>query len=180
MRHRSIIAPALLAASMLSGCVHRFVPAPFGTPLDEVCNPMNGVLSGETVPHSLAPAVFSVPKGWSRGEPRVQEVQLTRIDAELVFWRGGQFIFPAIPSRNGVRCTIQRGDTVVSIQAARVSGFDYRVDVAWQPPIDGQLFYMQLQTRYVDHLKQMRGIIESVRFVSDSGVAMRGVRVRDP
>jgi streptogramin lyase len=42
------------------------------------------------------------------------------------------------------------------------------VDVSWEPLIDGQYFYMQLQTRYVAHLKQMRGTIESIQFPVDS------------
>ena len=49
-----------------------------------------------------------------------------------------------------------------------MSGPLYRVDVTWQPLIDGQYFYMQLQTRYVEHLRQMRGMIEAVRFPRDT------------
>ena len=97
-----------------------------------------------------------------------QDLELRRIDAELNVWRGTRYVFPAIEPRNAVRCTIPRGDTTINIQATRLNGFNYRVDVSWEPLIDGQYFYMQLQTRYVDHLRKMRGIIEAVRFTVDT------------
>ncbi|NJN36893.1 MAG: hypothetical protein HC794_07350 [Nitrospiraceae bacterium] len=59
------------------------------------------------------------------------------------------------------------------IQAVRLNAFNYRVDVAWEPVIDGQYFYMQLQTRYVEHLRAMRGMIEAVRFPADTATASR-------
>lgn len=162
----------VLSVAVLGGCLRKFVPAPFGTPLDAVCDPRNGELTGATDRVDIAPAVVTVPRGWSVSERGPQEVQLTRPDAELSIWRGAsEFVFPAVKPQNAVRCTFARGDTSVSIQAARLEGFNYRVDVRWLRPIDGQRFYMQLQTRYVEHLKQMRGIIEATRFEADS---MRG------
>ena len=68
---------------------------------------------------------------------------------------------------------LARGDTTITIQATRLNGFNYRVEASWQPLIDGQHFYMQLQTRYVEHLKQMRGIIEAVRFPVDTASAKK-------
>ena len=50
----------------------------------------------------------------------------------------------------------------------RVEPFNFRVDAAWEPPVEGPVFYMQLQTRLVAQLRQMRGIVESVRFVPDT------------
>ena len=60
---------------------------------------------------------------------------------------------------------------LIAFAATCVDAFNYRVDAAWQPPVEG-LFYMQLQTRLVVQLRQMRGIVESVRFVPDT---IRGV-----
>ena len=62
---------------------------------------------------------------------------------------------------------------LIAVAATRVDAFNHRVDAAWEPPVDGQVFYMQLQTRLVAQLRQMRGIVESVRFVPDS---IRGAR----
>jgi hypothetical protein len=36
------------------------------------------------------------------------------------------------------------------------------VDVTWAPLIDGQHLYMQMQTRFPEHLRDIRGVIESV------------------
>ena len=60
-----------------------------------------------------------------------------------------------------------------AVAATRVEAFNYRVDAAWEPPVEGPVFYMQLQTRLVAQLRQMRGIVESVRFVPDT---IRGAR----
>ena len=56
---------------------------------------------------------------------------------------------------------------LIAFAATCVDAFNYRVDAAWQPPVE-RLFYMQLQTRLVAQLRQMRGIVESVRFVPDT------------
>jgi hypothetical protein len=166
-RSGSIVVLAL-AAVALTGCLRRFVPAPFGTPLDEVCNPMNGNLAGRVDTIPFGPARLQVTKGWTTTLATPQDLTLRRVDAELNVWRGARFVFPAIEPRNAVRCSFSRGDTTVSIQATRLNGFNYRVDVSWTPLIDGQHFYMQLQTRYVEHLKQMRGMVEAVSFPVDT------------
>ncbi|MCC7053954.1 MAG: hypothetical protein IT355_11890 [Gemmatimonadaceae bacterium] len=176
MSHRAFALLCLACVAGASGCLRQYVPAPFGTPLDEACNPVNGTMTGPVDRFVLAPAVLAVPKGWTSRERTPNELQLTRIDAELNVWRGARFVFPAVPAQNSVRCTITRGDTAIRIQASRVAGLQYRVDVEWEPPIDGQRFYMQLQTRYVDHLRQMRAIVEAVRFPADS---VRGNDLRD-
>jgi hypothetical protein len=164
---------AVLAAAALSGCLRKFVSAPFGTPLDEVCNPMNGNLTVPLDTVSLGPAEVSITKGWTSTQVSAQDLQLRRIDAELNIWRGPQFVFPAVEPRNAVRCSIPRGDTTITIQAVRLRGFNYRVDVAWEPLMNGQHFYMQLETRYVEHLRAMRGMIEAVRFPADTAAARR-------
>jgi hypothetical protein len=164
---------ALLTAAALSGCLRKFVAAPFGTPLDEVCNPMNGGLSVPLDTVAFGPAQVALTKGWTSSQVSAQDLQLRRIDAELNVWRGSRFVFPAVEPRNAVRCTIPRGDTTISIQAVRLNAFSYRVDVSWEPLIAGQYFYMQLQTRYVEHLRSMRGIVEAVRFPVDTTTARR-------
>ncbi len=173
--HRRTLAGALLAgvAVALVGCTRQFVPAPFGTPLDEVCNPVNGSLTAPVDTFRLGPAEIATGKGWTTRLSNAQELELRRIDAELTIWRGSRFVFPALQPRNAVRCSLTRGDTTINVQATRLDGFRYRVDVAWEPLINGQYFYMQLDTRYVEHLRQMRGIIESVRFPADTGVVRR-------
>ncbi|MBC7844675.1 MAG: hypothetical protein H7099_20375 [Gemmatimonadaceae bacterium] len=157
-----------LAAAMMAGCARRFVPAPFGTPLDEVCNPINGTLTADVDTFRVGTAVVPVTRGWLSRYANSQDLQLTRIDAELNIWQGSRFLFPTVEPMNAVRCTLARGDTSITIQATRLNGFNYRVEASWQPRIAGQYFYMQLQTRYVEHLKQMRGMIEGVRFPADS------------
>ncbi len=161
------------AAAVLSGCTRKFIPAPFGTPLDEVCNPKNGTFAVPLDTFRVGPAEVVTGKGWTTNLSTAQELELRRIDAELTAWRGSRFVFPALQPRNAVRCSFARGDTTISIQATRLNGFNYRVDVAWEPLINGQYFYMQLDTRYVEHLRQMRGIVENVRFPVDTGAVRR-------
>ncbi len=173
-RSAVLVAIALVA---LSGCLRRFAPAPLGTPLDDASNPMTGDLTDRGSVFELGPAVVAVPKGWSSFRSSPQDLQLTRMDTELNVWYGGRFVFPVAEPQNAIRCTITRGDTVISIQATRLNSFSYRVDASWAPQIDGQNFYMQLQTRYASQLKTMRGMIEAVTFVSDT---MHGARVRAP
>lgn len=168
MSRRRAVLVSLAAAATLSGCVRQFVAAPFGTPLDEVCNPMNGATKAALDTFTVGTAVVPVTKGWQARWDSPQDLQLTRLDTDLSVWQGGRFIFPVNEPRTSVRCTINRGDTTISIQATRLTGLTYRVDATWQPLIDGQHFYMQLQTRYVDQLKNMRGIIEAVRFPVDT------------
>ncbi len=159
---------AVLAVAVLGGCLRTFVPAPAGTPLDELCNPANGLLRVPLDTIAFGNALVVITKGWTTRVNTAQDLELRRIDAELNVWRGNRFNFPAIEPRSAVRCTLARGDTTIRIQATRMPGFNYRVDVSWDPRIDGQYFYMQLQTRYVEHLRQMRGMIEGVRFPADS------------
>lgn len=173
LRHAPVGFGALIVVAALSGCVRQFVSAPFGTPLDEVCNPINGTFTVPLDTFRFGSAAVSAAKGWTTSLATAQELELRRIDGELTVWRGSRFVFPALQPRNSVRCSLARGDTTINIQATRLNGFNYRVDVAWEPLINGQYFYMQLDTRYVEHLRQMRGIIENVRFPVDSSVARR-------
>ncbi len=173
LRPLSVGSLLLTGGVALAGCNRPFVPAPFGTPLDEVCNPVNGNLTAPVDTFRMGPVEIATGKGWTTSLSSAQELELRRIDAELTVWRGSRFVFPALQPRNGVRCSVTRGDTTINVQATRLNGFNYRVDVAWEPLINGQYFYMQMDTRYVEHLRQMRGIIESVRFPADTGVVRR-------
>ncbi|MDZ7632637.1 MAG: hypothetical protein U5K74_15140 [Gemmatimonadaceae bacterium] len=67
---------------------------------------------------------------------------------------------------NTVECELERGDATIHIRSTMlVEGItSYRVDVSWKPQVGGQYLYMQLQTRFPEHLKQIRGVIEGVRF----------------
>lgn len=168
MPQRKTLIGILAAAVALSGCYRQFVPAPFGTPLDDVCNPTYGNLAVPLDTFTVGSALVPVTKGWSSQLNTSQDLQLTRLDTELNIWQGGRFLMPVTEPRSAVRCSVRRGDTTISIQATRMSGPFYRVDVTWQPLIDGQFFYMQLQTRYSAQLKQMRGMVEAVRFPVDT------------
>jgi hypothetical protein len=154
--------------------VRQFLSAPLGTPLDAACDPRNGVMNELGSTFSVGPGAVTVNKGWSARWDSPQDLQLNKIDTELNVWLGGIFAFPAIAPRSAIRCTIAHGDTTITITAARLRGQSYRVDAKWEPLIEGQHFYMQLQTRYASQLKDMRAIIESVRFVSDT---LHGARI---
>ena len=168
MTARSTTFVVLAGAGILSGCLRTFVPAPFGTPLDAACNPINGNLTVALDTFTVGTALVPVTKGWFARWETPQDLTLTRLDTELNIWQGGRFLFPATEPRNAVRCVIHRGDTTITIQATRLSGINYRVDATWQRLIDGQHFYMQLQTRYASQLKDMRGMIEAVTFPVDT------------
>lgn len=163
----------LVVVASVAGCKRPFVPAVFGTPLDEPCNALNGQSAGALDTFVVGPARFAVPTGWSPRYDSPRDLSLTRMDAELNVWIGSRYRFPAVPPRNAIRCTLTRGDTTIAVQTVRTGALDYRVDVSWQPQVAGQLFYMQLQTRRVDQLKQMRGIVQSVRFPAESSSVRR-------
>ena len=164
----------LIGVLAASGCLRQFVASPFGTPLDEACSTFSTLAGVRLDTFTLGPAEFAVPKGWTTRANSAQELQLSRIDAELHVWLGTRFVFPAIPPRTSIRCILARGDTTITIEAVRLDGFRYRVDAEWEPKINGQFFYMQWQTRYVEHLKQVRAIVERVRFPTDSLRPSRG------
>jgi hypothetical protein len=83
----------------------------------------------------------------------------------LHVWKGGEFIFKPVLPLNTVQCELVRGDTTITIRSTvLMEGIrNYRVDVTWSPLIDGQHLYMQLQTRFPEHLREIRGVIESVQ-----------------
>lgn len=137
-------------------------------PIDEPCNIANATLEGPTRMISLPPLEFPVPARWIPEFRTLNDVDfnLQRTGAVLNVWKGSEFIFKPVLPLNSAECELARGDTTIRIRTTMiVEGItNYRVDVSWKPQIGGQHVYMQLQTRFPDHLKQIRGVIEGVRF----------------
>ncbi len=137
-------------------------------PIDEPCNPANGTIEGPTRMISLSPLEFTVPARWIPDFRTLNDIDfnLQRTGAVLNVWKGSEFIFTPVLPLNSAECTITKGDTAIRIRTTMiVQGItNYRVDVSWKPQIDGQYLYMQLQTRFPENLKQIRGVIDGVRF----------------
>ena len=88
-QHRTIIA-VFAGAVALSGCLRQFAAAPFGTPIDDVCNPTYGILSVPLDTFTIGSALVPVTKGWTSRFDTPQDLQLTRLDTELNVWQGGR------------------------------------------------------------------------------------------
>lgn len=140
--------------------------------IDEPCNPSNATIDGPTRLISLDPAEFSVPARWIPDFRTLNDIDfnLQRTGATLNVWKGSEFIFNPVLPLNTVECVVTKGDTAIKIRTTMiVQGItNYRVDVSWKPQIGGQYLYMQLQTRFPENLKQIRGVIEGVRFPARS------------
>lgn len=162
----------VLCFSLLAACAgQRIPPAMTGAdirPVDEPCNPSNGTLPGSTRLMRLDPIEFPVPSRWIPDfkSPNDVDFNLQRTGAALHVWKGSEFIFTPVLPVNTVECELSRGDTTITIRSTRlVEGItSYRVDVRWKPQIGGQYLYMQLLTRFPEHLREVRGVIEGVRF----------------
>lgn len=161
-----------LLVTLLAACAGQSIPpAMTGADIravDEPCNPSNGTLRGSSRLMRLDPLEFPVPSRWIPDFKTLNNVDfnLQRTGAELHVWKGSEFIFAPVLPVNTVECALQRGDTTITIRSTRlVDGItSYRVDVWWKPQIDGQHVYMQLLTRFPEHLRELRGVIEGVRF----------------
>ncbi len=144
-------------------------------PIDEPCNIANATLEGTTRMISLPPVEFPVPSRWIPEFRSLNDVDfnLQRTGAVLNVWKGSEFIFKPVLPLNSAECELARGDTTIKIRTTMiVEGItNYRVDVSWKPQVGGQHVYMQLQTRFPDHLRQIRGVIEGVRFVDRAASA---------
>ena len=134
---------------------------------------MNGTLQGATRELRVADAALTVPAQWLASYGNMNEITLTRSLSELNVWKGSDFVFPPMLPAAAVQCQIVRGDTTIVIRSEMDRNRTFRVDVTVSPLIGGQRLYMQLQTRVAERLKEMRGIIESLRFPADTGVAVR-------
>jgi hypothetical protein len=143
--------------------------------LDEPCNPANATLAGPVRMTSFEPLEFPVPERWAPNYATLNDIDfnLLKTDATLHVWKGSKFVFTPVLPLNTVQCELARGDTTVLIRTTMMPrGFTYyRVDVTWTPQIDGQHLYMQLYTRFPEHLKQIRGVIEGVRFPERAATA---------
>ncbi len=164
---------ALAAASLVitAACARPMIPAvaSSGTPreIDAPCNPANVTLQGTARRIAFEPLQFEVPSRWIPDYHSLNDIgfALQKTASDLQVWKGGEFIFKPVLPLNTVQCQLVRGDTTITIRTTvLMEGIrSYRVDVAWSPLIDGQHFYMQLQTRFPEHLRDIRGVIESVR-----------------
>lgn len=151
-------------ATTVAGCLRQYVPAKPGSVLDETCNGPQAAGS-DWVGWEIPSVSFRAPPAWRLERREPTEVALRRVDAELGVWSGPRWVFPQVEPWQSVRCTITRGDTVITAQTSRIAGrIAYRVDVTVQPLIEGRHVYLQLQTPYVEHLRDMRGILASLRF----------------
>ncbi len=136
--------------------------------IDEPCSAANVALAGPTRLTSFDPLEFPVPSRWVPNFTTINDLDfnLQKTGAVLHVWKGSEFIFRPVLPINTTQCELARGDTTITIRTTMlVQGItSYRVDVTWAPPIGGQHVYMQLITRFPEHLKQIRGVIEGVRF----------------
>ncbi len=171
MRGRMTVALVLMAMTQ-GACAGAHIPAARTgadiRPVDEPCNAANAQLVGATRMMSFDPIEFPVPARWVPEFKTLNDLDfnLQRTGALLNVWKGSEFIFTPVLPINTVECELERGTETIRIRSTMlVEGItSYRVDVSWKPQIGGQYLYMQLQTRFPEHLRQIRGVIEGVRF----------------
>jgi hypothetical protein len=162
---------AVASLGMLGACARSSIPPAIvgagARDIDAPCDPANGRLAEPVRRIDFEPLEFSVPTRWIPNYRTINDIDfnLQRTGAELNVWKGGEFIFNPVLPINSAECEIVRGDTTIKVRTTAFVQFirEYRVDVSWSPPIGGQHFYMQLATRFPEHLKQIRGVIESVK-----------------
>lgn len=135
--------------------------------IDQPCNSANAALSGPVRQIPFDGIAFTVPERWIPQFKGINDIDfdLLRTGEEMHVWKGGSWTFPSVLPMNTASCEIEVAGMPVKVQATilQQSPRFYRVDVAWVPPIGGQFLFMQLITRRVDRLQQVRGVIESVR-----------------
>jgi hypothetical protein len=156
---------------LTAACARPMIPAvAFAGTAREIeapCEPSNATLPGTPRRIDFAPLLFQVPSRWIPRYNSLNDIGFTlqKTASELHVWKGGEFIFTPVLPVNTVQCELVRGDTTITIRSTvLVEGIrSYRVDVTWSPLIDGQHLYMQLQTRFPQHLREIRGVIESVQ-----------------
>ena len=140
--------------------------------IDATCDASNATLRGSLQRVSFAPLAFQVPSRWvpQFGTLNDLSFDLRRTSSVLRVWKGGEFVFAPVLPINTVECQLVRGDTTIRIRTTMLveSIRSYRVDVEWSPTIGGQHLYMQLQTRFPEHLAELRGVIESVHVSRDA------------
>lgn len=165
-----------VAAIGLAGCAYGMgATADTGTPLDLVCDPRNGVLSGPVDTLTVGWATVEIPKGWTRDASNGPRLSLRRINSFMEVSEGEPWPVPLeAPLRNANRrCELDRSDTSIVITAWRDGSVGFNVLAWWETEGDGPFFQLRLLTANLQDLKRIRGTIESVRFPIDSTRASR-------
>ncbi len=164
----SLAVVALVAAACARPNIPPAIVGVGARDIDIPCDPSNATFDVPVRMTPFGPAEFPVPEKWIPQFNSLNDLDfdLRRTGAELNVWKGGAFVFKPVLPLNSSQCEISRGDTTITISTTMlVDGIRrYRVDVSWSPTFEGQHLYMQLQTRFPEHLKQIRGVIEGVRF----------------
>ena len=168
--HRIASAAALFCS--LTACASQTIRPDTGVvgtrPVDEPCREANATFHEPVKAIRLEPLSFAVPTRWQQRFSSINDVDfsLLRVGAELNVWKGANFTFPPVLPLNTAECEITRDGSVITIRTTVLpSGTrTYRVDVRWSRMVNDQYVYMQLHTRYPEHLQQIRGVIESLRF----------------
>ena len=172
----SIIGMVPVALALLAACARPSIPAISTSAatraIDATCDASNATLGGSVLRVPFEPIAFAVPSRWipEYGTLNDLSFDLRRTASTLRVWKGGEFIFAPVLPINTVECQLVRGDTTIRIRTTMLveSIRSYRVDVSWSPAINGQRLYMQLLTRFPEHLAQLRGVIESVGVARDA------------
>jgi hypothetical protein len=141
-----------------------------GTPLDEVCDPRNGMLAAPVETLTVGWARVEIPKGWTRNASNGPRLSLRRINSEMTLMEGSPVRVPLErPLANANRrCEIERNDTSIVITASRDNSVGFNVLAWWETAGDGPFFQLRLRTTNLQDLRRIRGTIESVRFPVDS------------
>ena len=166
----TIIGVVTVVLALQAACARPSIPAISTSAdtraIDATCDASNATLRGSVRRVPFEPIAFAVPSRWipEYGTLNDLSFDLRRTGSALRVWKGGEFTFAPVLPINTVECQLVRGDTTIRIRTTMLveSIRSYRVDVSWSPAIDGQRLYMQLQTRFPEHLAQLRGVIESV------------------
>ena len=173
---------AVLAGVLMAGCAKTAVGAgalnvaPARTvadgplrEIDQPCDAANASIAGDVQQIPFDNLAFTVPARWIPQFKGINEIDfdLRRTGEEMHVWKGGSWTFPSVLPMNTATCELEVGGMPVKVQATmlRAAPRLYRVDVAWVPPMGGQFLFMQMVTRRDDRLKEIRGVIESVRQV---------------
>jgi hypothetical protein len=167
----------LIGTLGVAACRTAGLPGPsasFERPVDQPCNPANGTFTEPTREVGVGNAFVRVPRRYTARYESGYDLELLSPLTTIDVWQGGQFTFPLMTPAVSTECTISRGDTTITIRTVMNNANDYRVDVIWAPTINNQFFYMQMATRSVSRLKEMRAFIETTRFAVDSGRSAKG------
>jgi hypothetical protein len=146
-----------------------------GTPLDEVCDPRNGMLPAPVDTLTVGWARVEIPKGWTRDASNGPRLSLRKINSVMTLSEGEPLPVPLEqPLRNANRrCELDRRDTSIVITASRDNSVGFNVLAWWETEGDGPFFQLRLRTANLQDLKRIRGTIESVRFPIDSARSVR-------